>query len=113
MTKQSTSQLFLLAAAVLIDEEEGKKAKGREERNLRCDHQIPRHSLLLPWQSPWQMIYFSGRDQGMITTTGFDNKSFATLLSLFRPMYNGYTPHSKDGQIKKLQPLKSNGLGRR
>ena len=48
----------------------------------------------------------------MISLTGFDSESFATLHLMFERVYSQYTPYSKDRRILLLNPLKGHGRGR-
>eukprot|EP00957_Ditylum_brightwellii_P107723 8218914-Ditylum_brightwellii.AAC.1 len=48
-------------------------------------------SLLIPYLSPWQKVYFSGHDPSMITIIGFHNKSFVWLFQKFQDMYYTHT----------------------
>jgi hypothetical protein len=49
------------------------------EGQRRRDQRIPRASLPMPWNTPWEMIYGSANDQALITLTGFDSASFNRL----------------------------------
>jgi len=62
------------------------------EGRHRRDRRIPREALLLPKCSPWQKLYGSKNDQGLITLTGFDHAAFKFLLLRFAPFFNEYTP---------------------
>ncbi|CAB9511759.1 unknown protein [Seminavis robusta] len=76
-----------------------------DEGRLRRDRRIPRIALLSPTDSPWAKLYASGNNQALITTTGFDHKSFRTLVELFAPWFKGNTPWTgkQDGTtFKKL-----------
>ena len=61
------------------------------ERRVR-QRKIPRCCLQNPSASAWRKLYEAGNDQAMITLTGFDCASFASLLLLFAPVFNSYTP---------------------
>ena len=55
-------------------------------------------------RSPWRQVYISNNDQGMITLTGFDVKSFHHFLDLFHPVFNKYSPFiDDDGFILKKE----------
>ena len=75
------------------------------EGQHRRDRRIPRASLSMPWDSPWQMIFGSANDQSLITLTGFDCESFNLLHGLFLPLFNRLTPHSRqqNGCVAVLQ----------
>ena len=78
------------------------------EREIR-QRRIPRCSLLSVSHSPWRQVYISNNDQGMITLTGFDVKSFHYFLDLFHPVFYEYSPFiDDDGFIVK----KKMGRGR-
>jgi len=47
--------------------------------------------------SAWQKLYSAQNDQGMITLTGFDCASFASLCALFAPVFDSYTPFVPSG----------------
>jgi len=58
---------------------------------------IPRCCLQNPSESAWQKLYSAQNDQGMITLTGFDCASFASLCALFAPVFDSYTPFVPSG----------------
>jgi hypothetical protein len=68
---------------LLLMEEENEFDPDARRRRLeyrrRRDRRILRPSLLMPWNSPWEMILRSGNDQSLITLSGFDNRSFHLL----------------------------------
>jgi DDE superfamily endonuclease len=63
-------------------------ASGRRRR----DRNLPRLALPKPTESPWQKVFESKDDGSLITVTGFDFNAFNMILSLFRPLFDGYTP---------------------
>ena len=67
------------------------KSLSEEERRLRS-RKIPRASLLMLDMSPWRTLLASNVDQSLITMTGFDGASFASLLQKFAPLFDEYTP---------------------
>jgi hypothetical protein len=75
------------------------------ERKHRRHRRIPRASLRIPWDLPWQMTLGSVNEQSLITLTGFDCKSFNLLHGLFLPLFNRFTPHSsqQNGSLAVLQ----------
>jgi hypothetical protein len=112
---------FLLMAAhgMLLDYSKGRKAQFRDLLNLegiwRRDRRIPRCALLEPWQSPWAKLWSSGNDQAFITATGFDFSAFSTLLALFKPYFEAYTPWTGNHQGKtvfRMKKRKKKGPGR-
>jgi hypothetical protein len=60
----------------------------RLEYCRRRDQRIPRPSLLMPLNSPWEMILRSGNDQSLITLSGFDNRLFHLLHDMFEPVFD-------------------------
>jgi hypothetical protein len=103
----------------------GSLKKKREERfrdllspegRQRRDRNIPRNALLVPHESPWQKMFRSGDDGACITVTGFDFKTFHSMLELFTPNFDAFTPWTgkQDGlTYKRVTPLKAKGRGRR
>jgi hypothetical protein len=61
---------------------------------------IRRGSLRLPHQSPFRFLFDSGQDDGLITLCGFDHASFNSLLQIFAPVYDAYTPYAEDGSFE-------------
>ena len=76
-----------------------------EERRL-CSRKIPRVSLLSLDLSPWRTLLDSNVDQSLITMTGFDFASFASLLQKFAPLFNEYTPFASSHIFLKQDPSK-------
>ena len=66
------------------------RSLSEEERRLRS-RKIPRASLLLLDLSPWRTLLDSAVNQSLITMTGFDGASFASLLQKFAPLFDEYT----------------------
>ncbi len=96
------------------------KSLSEEERRLRS-RKIPRASLLTLDMSPWRTLLASNVDQSLITMTGFDGASFASLLQKFAPLFDEYTPFntshillkqdpSKEGRPRKVRPEDCLGL---
>ncbi len=77
----------------------------REEQH-QCSHVIPRSSLLRIHHSPWHKLYSSKNDQAFITLTGFDVDGFNTILHIFAPIFDDYTPFNTDGSIIPLTTTK-------
>ena len=69
----------------------------------RRDRRIPRCALLHPDSSPFRRLYLSRNEQSLITFTGLDYRSFGYLLEKFSPLYNRYSPYSKNGKIVVLR----------
>ena len=65
-----------------------------EEHRLRS-RKIPRASLLSLDLSPWRTLFDSAIDQSLITMTGFDGTSIASLLQKFAPFLDEYTPSTR------------------
>jgi hypothetical protein len=95
------------------------KSLSKEERRL-CSRKIPRALLLTLDISPWRNLHTSEVDQALITMTGFDGVSFASLLQKFAPLFDDYTPFntshillkqaSKGGRPRKVRPEDCLGL---
>ena len=109
--------------SILLDglqEERKPKRKFRDKLTLegrrRRDRKIPRHALLLPKDSPWEVLFNSKDEGSLITVTGFDHNTFGYIHSLFLPYFDGYTPwvQNYDGfAFAKIDPEKSKGRGRK
>jgi hypothetical protein len=82
------------------------KSLTEEERRL-CSRKIPCVSLLSLAKSPWSNLLVSQANQALITVTGFDGVSFASLLQKFAPLFDDYTPF--DTSHIKLKPDPSKG----
>jgi hypothetical protein len=68
---------------------------------------IRRGALHHPEQSAWMTLFNSGFDDALITTTGFDHRSFENLHRLFEPYYKIYSPYNRDDcTIRKVIPKK-------
>ena len=73
----------------------------------RRDTQILHAALMQPRMSAWAYLFGSGNDQALISMTGFDHASFCAMEDLFTPVYNSYTPYTKNNPaalICKLSP---------
>ena len=81
------------------------RSLSEEERRLRS-RKIPRASLLSLEQSPWRTLLDSAIDQSLITMTGFDGASFASLLQRFAPLFDEYTPFNTSRILLKQDPSK-------
>ena len=81
------------------------KSLSEEERRLRS-RKIPRASLLTLDVSPWRTLLDSDVDQSLITMTGFDGASFASLLQKFAPLFDEYTPFNTSHILLKQDPSK-------
>jgi hypothetical protein len=78
-----------------------------EEERCLCSRKIPHASLLSLAKSPWRYLLASQMDKALITMTGFDGASFASLLQKFAPLFDNYTPF--DTSRIKLKPDPSKG----
>ncbi len=81
------------------------KSLSEEECRL-CSKKIPRASLLMLDMSPWHNLLASEVDQALITMTGFDGVSFASLLQKFAPLFDDYTPFNMSHILLKQDPSK-------
>ena len=68
----------------------------------RRDRQITRQALQYPRMAAFAILYLSGCDQSLSTLTDFDQYSFRYLLTLFKPLYDVYSPYSADGFIRRI-----------
>ena len=75
-----------------------------EEEHRLCSRKIPRESLLTLDVSPWCTLLASEVDQALITMTGFDGVSFASLLQKFAPLFDDYTPFNTSHILLKQDP---------
>ena len=84
------------------------------ERIWHRDHRIPRIALVSPSESPWSQLYSSLNDQALITMTGYDHAAFESLLYLFEPYFNNFTPWvgHKDGSTFAVHKKKKGGRRR-
>ncbi len=102
---------FVLITLLILDEDvdEGRqnwvhsryrkeffKSLGIEQRRRR-HRKIPQCCLQDPSNSAWHKLYDSHNDQGMITLTGFDCMSFASLCEMFAPIFDSYTTFVPSG----------------
>ena len=81
------------------------KSLAKEERRLRS-RKIPRASLLTLAASTWRNLLASDVNQSLITMTGFDGVSFASLLQKFAPLFDDYTPFHTSHILLKQDPSK-------
>ena len=81
------------------------KSLSEEERRL-CLRKIPHASLLTLAASPWRNLLASDVDQSLITMTGFDGVSFASLLQKFAPLFDENTPFHTSHILLKQDPSK-------
>ena len=63
---------------------------------------IRRRSLQTPSTSIFNKVYHSTQLEALIQLCGFHKTAFDQLLSIFKPYYNAYTPHSKT-HIRRLK----------
>ena len=94
----------------------GERAKFRDFLSLegmqRRDRRIPRACLNDPDQSAWSAVFRSQNDQAYITVTGFDVAKFNTLLGMFAPLFNSYTPWTGSSDGATFIPYEQGGRGR-
>ena len=81
------------------------KSISEEERRL-CSRKIPHALLLTLDMSLWRNLLASEVDQALITMTGFDGVSFASLLQKFAPLFDNYTPFNTSHILLKQDPSK-------
>jgi len=81
-------------------------------RRLR-QRKIPRSCLQDPSESAWRKLYEAQNDQGIITLTGFDYVSFASLCVIFAPVFDSYTPFIPSGtSCFEYEKIKNKGRPR-
>lgn len=73
----------------------------RDGRRRRYSH-ILRCTLQQATVSLFQFMFSSGKDQALITLTGFDHSAFRYLLGPFEKYYKLYTPYNDDGTVRIL-----------
>jgi len=56
--------------------------------------------------SPWRYLLAPKVDQALITMTGFDGASFASLLQKFAPLFDDHTPFNTSHIFLKQDPSK-------
>jgi len=107
-----TKLLFLLF--LVVNERKKWKDYLTMEGIWRRDHRIPRIALVSPSKSPWSQLYSSLNDQTLITMTGYDHAAFESLLYLFEPHFNNFTPWvgRKDGSTFAVHKKKKGGRRR-
>jgi hypothetical protein len=123
--------IFMIILLYYADQQQKKNAliekkRRRRERRFRTylsadgrrrrDRRIPRVSLRMPCDLPWEKIFRSANDQSLITLTGFDFASFNMLHGHFVLFFNYFTPHraQQDGTLAILQrPLGGDGVAGR
>lgn len=99
--------MFLLAWLMEVDRRQSFRSTLTLEGRNRRQRGLPRHALLPPTASAWIQLYNSGSDQALITVTGFDHATFASMLGLFEGWFNSHTPWtgSQDGStFRELSP---------
>jgi hypothetical protein len=70
---------------------------------MRRIRRITRRALVDPSLSPFLKLYNSQCTQSMIMYTGFDYDSFNSLLLLFTPYFEEFTPYSINGGIVRMR----------
>lgn len=110
MTESRTATTLL--ALHLLRRRRQRRRTRQSHLARRYDHRISRRALLLPSMSAFQFLFDSGCDQSLITLTGFDHVGFQSLLVLFAPLYNMYTPYTQSGLIGLVDASRSVGRPR-
>jgi hypothetical protein len=98
--------IFVIASLMILMDESKEGHRNRKQVHSRYrkafleslddrgrwirQRKIPRCCLQDPSESAWRRLYEAQNDQGMITLTGFDCASFASLCVLFAPVFNSY-----------------------
>ena len=63
---------------------------------IRRIRRITRRALMDPFSSAFLKLYNSQCTQSLISYTGFDYESFNSLLLLFTPYFEEFTPYSDE-----------------
>jgi hypothetical protein len=94
---QRLNRLYLACILLSANQEDSDEDSNTRMQRLeyRCcrDGRIPRGSLLMLWNSPWEMVLRSGNVQVLITLSGYDHQSFYLLHELFAPIFNSHSPY--------------------
>jgi hypothetical protein len=83
------------------------------EGRRRRFRQIPRPALPDPENSPWAILYKSGDDGALITVTGFDHDTFQHMLDLFSPLYDKFSPWTRQNDGYNYKKRKCFRRGRK
>jgi DDE superfamily endonuclease len=110
--RKRRSKLLLLTAILLDMKDETFGDLLDEEGRQRRDRRIPRPALLTPGDTAFDKLFNSGRDQALITITGFDHRAFRALLELFSPWYLSHTPWTGSQDGTQFKPLQTGNHGR-
>ena len=98
-------ELALLSLTLLLEDEDQQLSFRHSlspcGRRLRSG-KIRRPALQPMGDSAFSRLFASGQDDALITLCGFDHTSFRSLLALFEPYFNNYTPYYGDGNGKFL-----------
>ena len=79
------------------------KTSLNDDGKRHCDRQIPCAALQSPKESAFVTLFESGDDQALIMLTGFDHATFHDLHTLFAPVFNAFTPFSRDADGSYLE----------
>ena len=98
----NTTSMFLMFLLLLLDEENKDILNDIDSRNFQSllyrralSGTIRRGSLQNPTKSVFWEVYNSGQDESLIQLCGFHKAGFDSLLELFAPTYDTFTPHGK------------------
>ena len=121
----NTTSMFLMFLLLLLDEENKDILNDIDSRNFQSllyrralSGTIHRGSLQNPTKSVFWEVYNSGQDESLIQLCGFHKAGFDSLLELFAPTYDTFTPHGKTiravkkkgGRNRLLSPAACLGL---
>ena len=121
----NTTSMFLMFLLLLLDEENKDILNDIDSRNFQSllyrralSGTIRRGSLQNPTKSVFWEVYNSGQDESLIQLCGFHKAGFDSLLELFAPTYDTFTPHGKTiravkkkgGRNRLLSPAACLGL---
>ena len=98
----NTTSMFLMFLLLLLDEENKDILNDIDSHNFQSllyrralSGTIRRGSLQNPTKSVFWEVYNSGHDESLIQLCGFHKAGFDSLLELFAPTYDTFTPHGK------------------
>ena len=103
---------FVLLALLTESKGSGFRERLDEEGRQRRDRRLPRSSLLLPCDSPWERLFGSLNDPVLITVTGFDHVAFKAILTLSGPWFKTHTPWTGDRRPFRRLNVRTHGKGR-
>lgn len=100
------SRFFIVAAVLAADCEALERSEFLNSLSLdgrrRRQRRVARVALQAPRYSAFITLFLSGCDSSLITVYSVDHTEFRSLLSIFKPLYNQYSPYSDNGSIRMM-----------